>query len=519
MKKPFAIEEKREALNDVVETGGKKFYVVLFILCIQCVHAQIIFTRKAAVNSNFLSISPEIGGGSYLIYNLNYTTSPHYQTASQILKISPSGILLDSLNFNSDFFISSSIISVGNFYYCYGTQIINSGINIQRDSSVLMKINQSLDIVKQIVIDTTNNEIVQDHKIISTGNCLYIGNCRPSSTRINLYRTNFNLVKEDSIRFVGSSLLDLSKYGRKILVSGWGLNFGSAFGNSQVLEVDSTFAIVSRFNFDSVTTVNPGCEQQIGINGLRANIYEISANKYAIVGLFPVVFSGSCITKFQNITSIIKNNNKVIKTNVIGNPLKDNIISVSHINQNHRYGHIYSVAESGYDLQNNLAPQTNTTQILLHKIDTMGNLIWAKYFSDKDFFYRPYNVFATPDSGSVVCGMRYNLLNPSVNGACEGFVMKIDKAGNQVFVATKENSGRFSTQKCYPNPSADQVFFDIPFQDKIDIVVYSAHGAEVLNTKDYKNRSAINVSGLEKGFYFYKVKTTTNNYSGKFLKE
>jgi hypothetical protein len=519
LNKTFAIEEKREALNDVVETGGKKFYVVLFILCIQCVHAQMVFTRQVGTNSNFLSVSGGIGEESYLIYNLNYTVNPQYQTKSQLLKISPSGLLLDSLNFNNDFFISSAIISVGNFYYCYGTQMINTGLNIQRYSSVLMKINQNLDVVKQVVIDTTDNEIILDHKIISTGNCLYIGNCRPSSTKINLYRTSFNLVKEDSIRFIGSSLLDLSKYGRKILVSGWGLSFGSAFGNSQVLEVDSNFAFVSRFNLDSVTTLNPGCEQQIGINGLRANIYDISDNKYIVVGLFPVVFSGSCITKFQNITSVIKHNNKVIKTNVIGNPIKDNIISVGHVNQNNRNGHIYTVAESGYDLQNTLAPQTNTTQILLHKIDTMGNLIWVKYFSEPDFFYRPYSVFATPDSGSVVCGMRYNLLNPVVNGACEGFVMKIDKAGNQVFVGIKENNGRFSTQKCYPNPSADQVFFDIPFQDKIDIVVYSAHGAEVLNTKDYKNRSAINVSGLEKGIYFYKVKTTTNNYSGKFLKE
>ena len=73
--------------------------------------------------------------------------------------------------------------------------------------------------------------------------------------------------------------------------------------------------------------------------------------------------------------------------------------------------------------------------------------------------------------------------------------------------------------KIYPNPSNDKIFFDIPFQDNIEITVFSTLGSEVLKIKDYPNLSALNVSGLKDGVYLYKVRTKTNNYSGKFVKE
>jgi hypothetical protein len=73
--------------------------------------------------------------------------------------------------------------------------------------------------------------------------------------------------------------------------------------------------------------------------------------------------------------------------------------------------------------------------------------------------------------------------------------------------------------KCFPNPSTNRLFFDIPIEDNIDITVTSLFGENIITIQNYQNLSGIDISTLNKGVYFYRIKTKTKNYSGKFIKE
>lgn len=481
--------------------------------------SQMIYTLQTSSNSHFLSATAEIGTDNYLIQNENIISNPQFKvTKSQILKISANGDLLDSLNFPDNIHLSSSLVPYNGFYYGYGTAAILSGNN-NIFSSILVKIDLNLNIVKQVVIDTGINNNILCNRIIVKNDRLYIGNCHINTNLICIYKLDLNLVKKDSVKTSGSILSDIANYGNKIIVCGSGFPQSSPFGYLQVMEMDTNFLVSSRFNLDNLKTINPGCFQTVGIFSPATSLQEISGNKYVVIGYSDVVNSASCSATYQNIASTIKNNNQVLNTEIIGDPLRNNVIVSPMTPGNMEHNFIYTTAITGYNSTNSSPPQTNTTQILVHKIDTMGTLIWAKYFSEPDMYYYPYKVLATSDSAVIVCGMRYNLINPAVNNKCEGFVMKIDKDGNQVFVGIKENSGRFSNIICYPNPAKSQIHLDIPFQYGVEITIYSTLGTEVLKINDYKNLSAIEVSQLNFGVYYYKVQTKTKNYSGKFIKE
>jgi hypothetical protein len=481
--------------------------------------SQMLYTRQSSGNSLFGTIIGESGTDNFLIVNEDLGLKPAFDlTKCQILKISPAGVLLDSLNFGPGFYFFGPPIAINNFYYGYGVQIKTYGPGSESYFSIIFKIDQNLNLVQQAIIDTSYNDIIRTQSIILKNNRLYLGNWHQTSNQAHFYKTDLNLVKKDSMVSQGF-LHDLSNYGNKLLASGSGFAQGSIFGNNQVMEMDTSFNVLSRFNLDSLTHVNPGCSSNVGIRYTISNLYEISPTKYAVIGYYPVVNSATCNTNIQNITSVIKNNNQVLKTNIVGDTYKDNVIGGGHYSGSKKYKYIYTTAMTEYDTQNPFPPQTNTTQILVHKIDTLGNLIWAKYYSDPNMYYNPYGVYATPDSGVIVCGMRYNLLNPAVPNACEGFVMKLDKAGNQQFVGIYEN-GMINTNyhRCFPNPADNLIKFDFPFQQNIKIKIFDVHGKVVKVISDYQNLNAVELSELSPGFYFYEATTKTNHYSGKVVK-
>ncbi len=503
-------------------------YLLLLICCLRNVYSQqLLYTLQTNENSYFSSIINETGSNNYLITNYNANYSSLQYTKNQILKISPTGVVLDSLNFNPNFLFFGPVVAANNFYYCYGAIRKVYSPKFTTYSNILYKINQNLDIVQQIITDTTYNEGIFENRIVVKNNHLYLGSTRAnyaSNVTLNtlhFYKVDFNLIKKDSAIFNGNALDAFASYGNKLLVCGGPFAMGSPYGNSQVMELDTNFNVLSRFNLDSLSYVNPGCGEKIGISGGSSiSFHSLSSNKYAVIGCYPVVTSANCANKYQNITAIIKNNSQVLKSNIIGSTYKDNVIT-GNAASSMRYNYIYTAATVGYNQSNPLPPQTNTTQVLVHKIDTAGNLIWAKYFDEPNFYYIAYGTCATADSGVVVSGMRYNLQYPIVQNICEGFIMKLDKSGNQQYVGIKNNTGGFSTNyhKCYPNPANNSLYFDLPLQENIEIKLYTAIGQQVLLETNYQNISQINISGLSNGTYFYKIKTKKNNYSGKFIKE
>jgi hypothetical protein len=497
-----------------------KKWVYGILLMAQCfvLNAQMLYTHQSSVNSNFLSVTQEQGTNNYLLVNLNVSYSPHFEVnKSQILKISENGVLLDSLNLPPNLFFVGPLLYHKNYYYIYATQIKHYGPGSESYFTTVYKIDQNLQVVKTAIMDTTYNDFLEDTKIVAKNNSLYLGHAQPASSRIHFYKTDLNLVKKDSAVQDGLYLNDIANYGNKLLASGVQFAQGSATNRNQVMELDTNFNVLSRFNLDSLTSVSPGCSQTIGISLFTTNLHAISDDKYSVMGHSRIVYNMNCDNWYGNVSSVIKDNKKVLNTSLIGSTVEHLYTQPYTSSSSKRHHHIYSCAQAGWNAES--APGISPSRILIHKVDTGANLVWVKYYGEQDMYYRPSGVHATVDSGVVVCGMRYNLLNPAVPGACEGFVMKLDKDGNQQFVGINAHGTAANKQhRCYPNPAGTAVFFDLPLQHEVDLIIMDALGKELKKIPQYNKQSKVDVSELPEGIYFYKAIGKTAVCSGKFVK-
>ncbi|MBX3164814.1 MAG: T9SS type A sorting domain-containing protein [Bacteroidetes bacterium] len=72
--------------------------------------------------------------------------------------------------------------------------------------------------------------------------------------------------------------------------------------------------------------------------------------------------------------------------------------------------------------------------------------------------------------------------------------------------------------RVYPNPANTEIYFDVPSNEKqITIELYNMLGSLVVSKKNYSNRSAISISTLSKGVYYYKVILPKGEFAGKVI--
>ncbi len=149
----------------------------------------------------------------------------------------------------------------------------------------------------------------------------------------------------------------------------------------------------------------------------------------------------------------------------------------------------------------------------------MANLIWKKSYGD-DMFYRPVSIIQTLDSGLLVSGIRYNDAETSYPGVGQSFILRLDKNGDLVSVGIKENNAsKFTSVNCFPNPSKDVIYFNAPFMQHYELLIYDVFGRLVYQNNEYENLKSINTQLLSCGAYYYKIKLKDNYVSGKFIKE
>ena len=481
-----------------------------FFFQAQC---QFIYTKQGLSNNYFSAIYEEPGTGNYFFNNINSATVP-LSFSSQLLKISRTGALIDSLNFDPDFAFSHMLM-FNNYFYFFGAQLKKYSSNNLAFFPSLLKYDSNWNLVDSVVLDSVFNKYADPVKIVLKGNTFYlvysISGPGAGISRILKLDQNFN--KLDSVSFPGE-VKDCINYNNHLLISGRAFQ-SSTTGIVQVAELDTSFNVLNRFDLDSLAHQ---CGGQIGIDGM-ANLLELGNNKYYVTGTYRAFDEMPCISHNKSIVSIIKNNNQVCQTHIIGKYGFDVECYVTQISTSGKYNAVYSTAQVTDQMIGPSQPQNNMTEILVHKVDTAGNLLWANYYGG-DMYYFPLGICATADSGVVVCGMRYDTVNPKVPGVGEGFVMRLDKDGGQNFVGIREN-GKINTNyhKCYPNPANNQIAFDIPLRQNIEISIYNTLGKEILVIKDYQNLSALNISDFVPGAYVYKIKTKNSNNSGKFVKE
>jgi subtilisin family serine protease len=71
----------------------------------------------------------------------------------------------------------------------------------------------------------------------------------------------------------------------------------------------------------------------------------------------------------------------------------------------------------------------------------------------------------------------------------------------------------------YPNPADTTIYFPIKEEaTEAELFIYNSVGQLIRTNKITSNNNAISVSDFSNGLYFYLLKSSTSNYSGKFLK-
>jgi hypothetical protein len=441
------------------------------MFCYLTEYAQMIYTKQDSINNSFYGIRQEIGNSNLLIINnkSKVNSNGNFNHQTQLLKISDLGAIIDSIVIDTNFYTYGPLLVANNCYYLFGIKYLGSNLNAVTVMPTLIKYDINLNEVNRTYFNSYSSNVVSAiQNTVIKNNSIYIGFGANSKTLY--YKLDSQLNKLDSAKLNGDGLLSMINYGNNLMVCGYGFDYPSSLGRLQVHELDTTFNLLSYFNMDSLTYITvtgggsfPSCSAQIGVGSWRGNLLEITNNKYLVSGYYDVVYNSSCQKDDQNITSIIKNNSHIVKTNILG---KQNVVheaSSYFSNTAKKYNYLYTVSKSGANLSNPLSPQNVLTEIMVTKLDTSGNIIWNNFYNTPNFYYDPYSICGTSDSGVVVCGVRYNISTPAINGVCEGFVMKIDKNGNQVFTGINDKEiTNANTFNLFPNPTINEAYIQFP---------------------------------------------------------
>lgn len=501
-------------------------YSNLLLLCVGFIHetyAQYVFTKQNNNNNWFKGIYEDsITKNLFISSTLIYYSSTSVNARSTIYKIDKNGLMLDSINVDSCLMLNSPISKIGGNYYLHGSQVSNKSPSTFKSIPVIYKLDTNFNVLKKVVLDssfTTDDVLVNSH-LLQKNSRLYIAFALMNYSKIRVFKLDFGLNKLDSLTFNGSFTCDIANYGNNMLLTGSGFPIGSIYGNNQVAELDTSFNFISRFNLDSITSLNPGCLQKIGITYGHTNIYELNPNKYFVSGYYNVVYNNSCQKYSKNIIGIISNNSVVKKSNIIGKPGANTLYTMPYTSSHKKYNYIYTIGMYGYNLSNPYPPQSSPTEIMVNKLDTAGNIVWVNYYSTPNYYYSPLGVYGTADSGVVVTGMRYDLASPAVTGACEGFVLKLDKNGAIQYTGINDkNITQTFFIKVYPNPVSDNLHFKIDDSEEFTLEFFNSLGQLVLRKSDVKETLTLSVKELEQGLYNYKLSSKSHIFTGKFVKE
>src|SRR5690606_29260817 len=113
----------------------------------------------------------------------------------------------------------------------------------------------------------------------------------------------------------------------------------------------------------------------------------------------------------------------------------------------------------------------------------------------------------TNDGGCIISGCRYDSTSMYAGHLVENFLLKLDEQGDIPKSDTSSTGGGIGITKLnvehlklkiYPNPANTEIYIDVPNQIDFDIEIYNTLGQLVLQKNNYTNRSAINISSLNK---------------------
>lgn len=488
-------------------------------------NSQFIVTQQPSAVDYFSALLPQSKNNQFqlLVLRDNNPTSIS-RKKHQIISYDFNGQLLDSVDIPKGFNPVSFPLKSDGFYYWPSVYLDTLITPVNSQDSYVLKFDSLFNCLEKKKLNNLNNTIEITSNIIKINRKLFVTVKNFINNDLKIYSLDTQLNKRDSLTLNGNyNVIELRKtFDDKLLIAGYGFPCPIGLPSAQKIIMDTLLNINSVFNLDSLTHVvaggSPitGCSSQIGVNALYFKIIPITSSKNFILGSYNVIYNASCNDRANLVHSIIDNTNHIIQTKLISDSARGikYVDNVNYVDVKENY--IYSVGSVGFT---GGILQANNSNIQICKSDTMGNLIWKKSYGD-DMFYRPVSIIQTLDSGFLVSGLRYNYQTPIYPGVAENFILRLNKNGNIIFTSIKENSNlNFSSVKCYPNPSKDFIYIDVPFVDEYDIYVYNVLSELIVQEKEFKKLSALNIQQLNTGTYILKIKTKNAWLTSKFIKE
>lgn len=490
-------------------------------------------------NSQFIVLPPEKASADYF-HTLIPQTNPNQfkflqfrdnnftsfvKVKNQILTYDLNGNFIDSANFQRGFAPISFPLKHNNNYY-WSCLYIDTLNNSNAESAYVLKLDSNFNCISKRKLGNSA-DLEWPSNIININHNLFLSVKNNTKDTLKIFKLDTLLNKLDSISLITANVIEIRKsFDDNLVIAGYGFPPLTQWGANNVEKIimDTSLIIKNTFFLDSLSyvtaggTVITGCSSQIGISSTSFKVLPITNSKNLIVGHYPIVYNANCDQYEGLVHSIINNNNTVQNTSIISDSLR-NTTYLDNVNfVDYKSNFVYTVGTEGYNYQAGFI-QTQNTSILVCKLDTMANLIWKKSYVD-DMFYRPTSIIQTLDSGLLISGICYNSAETSYPGIGTGFILRLDKNGDLVSVGIKENnSTNFSTVLCYPNPTKDIIYFDAPFTQQYEILIFDVFGRLLYQNNEYSNSKPINTQFLSSGAYYYKIKIKENYISGKFIKE
>ncbi|MCF8372319.1 MAG: T9SS type A sorting domain-containing protein [Bacteroidales bacterium] len=478
----------------------KLLVTILFSLLLNCVFAQSSFYKVFIENkSSGLNASITVNSSLFLSITKLLNDTIAY---SQINKYAITGnlvdsIILDEVNFNGIHHLikvdNNKILGVGKSY--------NYDLNVSTTWVILF--DTSLNILEN------NNYIFDDYGIAllnhckdADGNILIFGcnSADPANSKEFFFRIN---QIGDSIDFKWIDFPGL-EYAMDILK---GKNGYYCFLESQYFNQQpsiNTYNQVVKFTYD-----------------LEVDTFFslLPSNKNSAFWLTDSTFVASGHKKLYQFDS--GRYLGVVEMDTLGNVLnefwygKEDTVTQPGAFQNLVMNHNKEMYLGGIINFNIYVNPTDTTWIVINKLDSNLNLQWQKFIGG-DNYYMLWTLDTAADGGCYLFGSRWDFAHPE--NKLDLMMAKIGPNGE--FLSSPEIPHSLMEVKIYPNPGRDYFMLDVRLpEQKNRIELFDLNGKACLYKEIQNGNNTINTQNLPTGMYVFKIFTKEKEIlSGRWVK-
>lgn len=417
----------------------------------------------------------------------------------------------------------------------------NSSIDEELQSSSMVKINESGEIVDSIIFEGDNLIKIKEFVKKSENNFYCIGERVEEDHYylwIGLLDENLGLIEEHNIIDISYSILQTHTIVNKgLAIAGFGYEddykvFIIKLNEQMELEYSNTFyeeedGICTGFMFDSIvqkyymytymgfSLLSPGQIVIMNSEFMMDTIIPTPKNihyQYTIKYLNDSTYIlGGRVIDFDDLNIALSVNNlnhESVAYFEIENEIVDDIPCFYKTFDFYSKENVFLTGTLNFIFYiNNIYFHEVDNRFVITKLDERLNFKWQKFYGG-DAYYTLYNSIATEDGGFIVIGTIYD--ENKAENLRDIYILKVDSLGNYI-PANIDNEINESKIVIYPNPGTDYFELDLRSEKMpVKMELYDMAGKQVLNLNIENTYQKVNTAHFTKGIYLIRL-TNRNN--------